>query len=283
MYTKGLGGARGTAVDGRRLFLGDLDTWWEATVTEAERQRPRSAIVVEGPLGFQKVTAPLAKNVKINLAFPLSFLQKLVSANIDINKVNNSSVTVTADTAAQRVIDFGAFFDAVNSGKVRADIAKTIKAGDYLIVNEDLVLYGFQAVVESERQSQIAIGVQITPAAQTKVDVEGAKQSGEKSGSTKDATDKTPDAKASDSKADKNATTDTSAKKETTPAAQKSDASVNASRELKGELRLSATGTPAPMIVGVLISNGIVPPSAGALSSMRLKPASVDPATLETV
>jgi hypothetical protein len=284
MYAKGFTSTgAGSAAGARRLFLGDLDSWWASNVPVAERQRLKSTIVVEGPLGFQKVVAPVARNVKVNLALPFVFLRQLGTAKVDIDKLNNATVTVTADTAAQRVIDFGAFFDAVNSGKVRPDIAKVIKAGDYLIVNEDLVLYGFEAVVESQKQSKIAIGIQIAPAAQTKVDAEGAKQAGDKKGSSPASSVNT-ELKGGEAKAETKTSPSEAPKKEPSPA-QTGTATANVNDEpRKGELRLGApTGSPAPMIVGVLLSNGLAAPSSGALSSAKLTPASVDSATLSQV
>jgi len=243
------------------LFIGDSETWWAAGISDADKASLLKELFVPGKLGIQKISAPVSKSMDIKASLPFTFFKKLLTIGVDVNRINNSSVTVTAIQAEERQLNLAAFFRDALTGKFNAEIVSHIKNADYEIVTQDVVFFGYEATTEGGVQTKLTISVQAVPSTGKKNGASAELDSSIDTNSAANAQGSKPAAGAAKDTTKQKSGTDPTAKTpapQTTTLAYKSDPTV-------------------PMIVAVYLADAPKLPAEGALTRPTIVPAQLDP------
>jgi hypothetical protein len=144
-------------------LYGDPNTWW-TDIPDTQREAARKLIFPSGESGSVDLKRKKTKSISLSLALPALF--KLVTGNGSFNWNKTTTVTLTADTAENHLINWTELDDATSTQHIiKESVAKHIHAKDFVITVGDVVLYGFTAHVAVTKGTDVKVGAQLTGAA----------------------------------------------------------------------------------------------------------------------
>ena len=275
MFEEDLTNKRG----GRGPTIALPEDWWSPSVSEEEKAQLKRELFIRGQLGFKKLVAPVSKSVDIKANLPFIFFKKLLSVGGSYQRVNESTVTITAVTAEQRELNFPAFFRAVRAGKFRPEVVERVNRADYMIVSHDIVFYGYEASVEGAVQTKLSLGVEVGPTTELRAASKDAGKALTDSKSPQEPTAELADekVKSADEKSKRAGETSKPAddKAKTPPTIEANGTATIQTGPARGSLVASAPAD-VPMIVAVYLANAPRIPAQGALTKPTLRPADVN-------
>jgi hypothetical protein len=144
-------------------LYGDPNTWW-MDISDAQRDDARKLMFPSGESGTVDLKGKKTKSISLSLVLPALF--KVVSGNGSIDWNKTTTVTLTADTAENHIINWTELDEAASTKHIiKEAVAKHIHAKDFVITVGDVVLYGFTAHVAVTKGTDAKIGAQLTEAA----------------------------------------------------------------------------------------------------------------------
>lgn len=136
-----------------RWLLGRPDTWYEDSVSKEDRDKWTKRIIVDGDFG--SVTLTTDKTKKINVGAILPNILQVIGINANVDLTRNVKVTLSADRATSRKIDWTAFKEAIKANVIRKSVAEVISSKNFVMCAADIVLTGYTININATRNTAL--------------------------------------------------------------------------------------------------------------------------------
>jgi hypothetical protein len=131
-------------------LVGHPNTWFDNSVSSAERSQLMSRIIERGDFGDQSVTEQLTDKLGLSAAVPA--IHGLVSGGADINLEKGVKVVLKAAGAKNRRLNWTEFQSAAQNGKIRREILPYLQQRNFVIAADDIELSGYAATITVDKK-----------------------------------------------------------------------------------------------------------------------------------